>query len=663
MEPPEQDDFKWFGEGFDGFPKRLPEDCVEYIIYVIDEKLKTQAATRIRLNQILKAANIASKKLLADYIWQREAFELTLRPDLGQQDTANPNNRALKDNPTPPHLRGRTNFGDSVADVWLIVYLLFELSKQAPDTWIRVYDTDGEFLLIEAAKALPKWLNPDIAENRVWLNNGHLRIIPLGVDGVQQNLSVTQALDFITGSADKLIISPFVEDQAFARVREYPSAISSSLHRSLTVIPRRLAYILHQNPTSISAAIEAFYLRDPVAVRPLLTKDLATLVFAPEDLITVSIKYTKVGYAQLRSQVFDAPPAWTGVIPRLEDEKVNMGMKLTCGFEMLLADPQNVDKKVTREVKILLEDLEAEPTLLPDNVVLATWPQTRDDEKWLDIDYRDFEDQLSGKAKTKTPVSNSEPAADAGSGDGTANLRKMVSRFESLLKDDDDSAAGLDGIEDSDKEASSAADSDDESEPSSTGEDKSASFDEAEFEVAMKQMMGMPAAEVEMSGVLDEARRLAVEDAENGEEEVDEEEETRKVMELMERELKGHGALDLNGGKATDKSTGKTTGKAMAKSPVLSKAAPKVPFGPPRPPHMLAAHVDPASEDEAEEEEDFPIGPGDEELSSDDEEFNDVDLGLAKNMLEAFKGQAGMGGPAGNMMKALGVGMPRDEGG
>lgn len=31
----------------------------------------------------------------------------------------------------------------------------------------RVYDTDGEFLLIEAANALPKWLNPEIADHRV----------------------------------------------------------------------------------------------------------------------------------------------------------------------------------------------------------------------------------------------------------------------------------------------------------------------------------------------------------------------------------------------------------------------------------------------------------------------------------------------------------------
>lgn len=64
-------------------------------------------------------------------------------------------------------LRGRTNFGDSVSDEWLVVYVLRELSSQFRDVWIRVYDTDGEFLLIEAANVLPRWLNPEVAENRV----------------------------------------------------------------------------------------------------------------------------------------------------------------------------------------------------------------------------------------------------------------------------------------------------------------------------------------------------------------------------------------------------------------------------------------------------------------------------------------------------------------
>jgi hypothetical protein len=65
------------------------------------------------------------------------------------------------------YIHGLTNYGDSVEDEWLIVFILRELSKQFSNIWVKVVDTDGEFLLIEAANALPRWLNPEIADNRV----------------------------------------------------------------------------------------------------------------------------------------------------------------------------------------------------------------------------------------------------------------------------------------------------------------------------------------------------------------------------------------------------------------------------------------------------------------------------------------------------------------
>ena len=62
---------------------------------------------------------------------------------------------------------GKTPYGDSVEDEWLIVYILRELSKVHTDIWVRICDTDGQFLLIEAANTLPKWLNPEVADFRV----------------------------------------------------------------------------------------------------------------------------------------------------------------------------------------------------------------------------------------------------------------------------------------------------------------------------------------------------------------------------------------------------------------------------------------------------------------------------------------------------------------
>jgi hypothetical protein len=71
------DDFKWFGEGFEGFPKRLPDDCVEYIIYIIGSDL-SDTQTRERLQSAQRAASELEKTLLKEYIWQRDNFSLEL---------------------------------------------------------------------------------------------------------------------------------------------------------------------------------------------------------------------------------------------------------------------------------------------------------------------------------------------------------------------------------------------------------------------------------------------------------------------------------------------------------------------------------------------------------------------------------------------------------
>ena len=147
----QKDNLKWFGEGFDGFPRSLPEDCVEYTLYVIDSRLN-DFDVREKLREVQTEANRLTKKLLGNFIWQRESFTLNL---------------VRKNDKLPGFLHGRTNYGDSVEDEWLVVYLLRELSRRFPKLWIRVVDTDGQFLLIEAANALPQWLNPEIADFRV----------------------------------------------------------------------------------------------------------------------------------------------------------------------------------------------------------------------------------------------------------------------------------------------------------------------------------------------------------------------------------------------------------------------------------------------------------------------------------------------------------------
>ena len=605
-----RDDFKWFGEGFDGFPKSLPEDCVEYAIYILDSKL-TDLERREKLRQVQSSVFKLTNELLKDFIWQRESFKLLLKREEGRS-----------------FLHGRTNYGDSVEDEWLIVYILRELSKKFPNIWIRITDTDGQFLLIEAANVLPLWLNPEIADFRVWLNNGKLLIIPLEKPGVQSikasrgASTLNDTLKLIEHQASTPLHLPAVEAEAFYRLQKYPKQISDNLHHALLTIPRKLAYVLHEEAAYISAAVEAFYLRDPIALRPLQVSDHTALQFPPTDLVTMSVKFTKVGYAQLKSQQFAAPASWADYASTKRQEKSQgkeeMGMKVSCGFEMLMCDPQNQDRKAVREISMLLEDIRTGQDKLPTDAEIRKWETREDDETWLDINFEDFEKELGGNREPDAPKSNE------GFGDKSAqhNLRKMVARFEDFLNDDTAGADGAELLDDMDKDddegnSTTSEDSEDE------GEDTDVSFDEDAFAKMMREMMGMApvdgGSKAETGFSLHEDDGVLSVSSDEGDEKG-----VGQAMQDIENELREAGALDLNP-------------EQEAKGPESQRKA-----------------IDKGSSNGQSK----PImEEGD---ASEDEDAN-VDFNLAKNMLESFKSQGGAAGPGGNMMSVMGMRLPRDE--
>lgn len=97
------------------------------------------------------------------YIWQREPF--SLHPADSATSKYSPKS---KTDVAIARLEGSTRTGESVEDEWWIVYLLLEISKKWPDVAIDIHDSDGQFLLIEAADVLPSWITPENAANRVW---------------------------------------------------------------------------------------------------------------------------------------------------------------------------------------------------------------------------------------------------------------------------------------------------------------------------------------------------------------------------------------------------------------------------------------------------------------------------------------------------------------
>ncbi|KIV83722.1 hypothetical protein PV11_05721 [Exophiala sideris] len=422
--------------------------------------------------------------------------------------------------------------------------------------------------------------------------------------------------------------STSMEEEAFFRLRNYPGQIAENMHHAMITIPRKLSFLLHQKPAYISPAIEAFYLRDPVALKPLQKKENKdTMTFSPQDFVTVSVRFPRAGYAQVKSQDFPMPAVFQDTMPSRTESKAytraETGMKVTCGFEMLLTDAQYQDRTTVREMKMLLDDLKTGDEQLPTNADIEGWDQREDDEKWLDIDFDDLQKELGGEKGKK-----------AGFGDKATqeNLSRIVKQFEQFLNDDTGGpdGAGLFG-EDSDDDLD---DEDDEDEDED--EDKDASFNEDEFSKMMQEMMGMPPEVMKeiMTGKLgpgadakDPSLRAGlrqpqppdgpghVEEAEVSDEN---DEDMQAFMKQMEAELRNTGALDLE------------PASTSSKQPVLKGAKQDTP-----------EDVD--------------------ELSSDDDIDNEIDINLAKNLLESLRSQAGMAGPGGNLMGMMGLDMPEDD--
>jgi len=549
-----------FAGPFHGIPTRvLPSDTLAFTAHLLPPHAAGSALCSLR-----DSIRSIAAAWTHSYIWQRtSSFDVSLSPDSS-------------------HLAGTLEYGDAIDDEWLAVAILLEATRKNPHAWIRVCDSDGEFLLIEAAHALPRWLNPDVATHRVWLHRGRLLIIPPAAKkAAKKEISLDGALEFLAScDPESLVRDKRVENEALARTREYPAAAARHAHRARIVVPRKIAGVLHSSPGSIAAAVEAFYVRDPVALKA-LQRSPATTRFPWKDTVEISARFTKVLFAQLKGQVW--LPPYEAKFPMTEEGRTDVGVKVTAGFEMLLAEgnevllPSESRRSLVQELRGMVDAGYAGPT----DAEIATWSTEEDGEDWLQIDFNEFEKGLKGA-----------PAAGGWGGDADqeGKLKRMVERFEEFLNDD---KAGPDGVTFSDdEELNSDDDISDEEDDEMGGEDKAVSFDEDEFERMMRDMMGLPPPSA------DEEEEAAI----------------RRVQDQIEKELTEAGAISKD---------------AVPKTQETKE-----------------------NDDDHDSEDDY---------DGNEKEVVDIDYTLAKNLLESFKGQGGLSGPAGTLLARMGMMLPRDE--
>lgn len=303
----------------------------------------------------------------------------------------------------------------------------------------------------------------------------------------EEKLTLKDAKSIILNQPDRLMHSQNIEQEAFFRLRHYPKQIADNMHTARIRVPRKVAFLLHLKPAYISPAVEAFYLRDPIALRPLQSPEPKHLTFPPEDFVTISARFPRVGYAQLKGQEIETPKAWAfkmlpaSCTPK-EHASADMGMKVTCGLEMLVTDAHNRDKPTAREIGIVLGDLASGDEKLPTNKEIdEQWDNKEDDEKWLEVSMEDLESELKGKKGEGSSVTG-----DFGDRAAQENLRRMVARFQDIINDDAEEYFSDSSELDSGDEQESGDDDDHDHLNHAEGEE---SFDEEELKRMMEQIM------------------------------------------------------------------------------------------------------------------------------------------------------------------------------
>ncbi|KAF5377517.1 hypothetical protein D9615_005134 [Tricholomella constricta] len=329
-------------------PPAIAEDTLQYTLYP-PKNLSDKAA----VTTFAACIRTYTDSLLLDFVWHRDAFELKVVSD---PDPDNDGSRWI--------LEGRMRVGDCVDDEWCTVWLLREVSAKW-DLVISVSDSDGEFLLIEAAEALQSWVKPSNSENRVWIYSFRLHLVPIshisppsrkrhsrqssganedndrdGTNTEDDNeyISAQDAIKLVRDLSILTVAPPDVENTVWRRISQYPAATRHQ-HKTKAYIPIDVAKSLVNKPSLIQKAVEAFYTRDAIQLRAAHRMSR----FPPNTCVLSTVKMTRTAYAQLVGQKF-SPPKVFGHWEEPEGTKEwrwrDVGMKIfdfdkAVGFEML----------------------------------------------------------------------------------------------------------------------------------------------------------------------------------------------------------------------------------------------------------------------------------------------------------------------------------------
>ncbi|KAG7379867.1 hypothetical protein PHYPSEUDO_008055 [Phytophthora pseudosyringae] len=341
-------------------------------------------------------------------------------------------------------LSGRTSVGDAIMDEWVVAKLVFDITAKFPGVVGRIADSDGEFLLIESAEALPDWVTPEDSDRRVFVLDGKLHIAPPAAAskrGKEGDLFDEDALLQVLDSSVRTEASAAVQRLIQHKLDEVPTYLRDNRHRLRCLLPEKVAWVVVANGELVGPAVDAFYYREPQQAG-LVCGKMAALMPAEEAVVEHSVAFSRAMFAQLKQQEFFPPKPFLRRDARyrvLESAKqgegnahpdaqaADIGVKLACGLELLYAGGGK--DQLGRPWKQVIDE-----ALQRTDAKLSTLPiGPDDDDSWLYLHPDTLESQLQRAAM-----------AGASSAPGGADeLQNMAAMFGKFV----DGVSGVEGVE------------------------------------------------------------------------------------------------------------------------------------------------------------------------------------------------------------------------
>ncbi|KAJ2928898.1 hypothetical protein H1R20_g8201, partial [Candolleomyces eurysporus] len=445
-------------------PPSIAEDTLQYTIYPPPNLTDKASVTTF-------AACFQSyiEILLAEFIWHRDAFELKVVPNPEDDDAW--------------ILEGRMRVGDCVDDEWCVVWLLREISSKW-DVVIGVYDSDGEFLLIEAAEGLPSWVQPSNSENRV--------------RGLMSHFPDTYA-------------PPEVEKIVWGRIAGYPSALKEHVHVTKAYIPTDVAKALSTNPALVQKAVETFYTRDAIQLRA-----AHKMSRFPPQFLRAALRQDDSNCAEATKDALRNNPEYLTYIENLvsanyfqgEVEGSELWKILENKAAATFVEVRRTESATRQSFARQVDSAIANVGELPPQEALV-----EDSDAWLNINEADFDFMLArnqGKAqKSNQGAKGEQMDVDNQTEDDLAafqagQLKDLASKVEDFIEGEGDiegarfedetfSDEELSDFSDNDDEASGDEPMEDDSLPSSTDAERRAAMDKLVAPLEQSEYGKMPA--------------------------------------------------------------------------------------------------------------------------------------------------------------------------